>query len=101
MCTSGSSCKRRIASPTGSTVLALSDAGQLTLTRGGKTTWTVGPFGSAAGPYALSLRPSGNLVLLANGQSAAVWSSGSSCKGNGGYRLQVRGCNSQISGVFS
>lgn len=75
--------------PSGAVVASLTDAGALTVTIAGKVMWSVGPFGSAGRPYALSLRPSGDLVLVSNGYSSAVWASGTACKGTGPYTAQV------------
>jgi hypothetical protein len=79
-----------MSSPNGAFMLSVSGTGALSLGKaGGKPSWSVGPFGLDGAPYALSLRPSGDLLLLANGGATAVWSSNSACKGAGGYNVQV------------
>jgi hypothetical protein len=78
-------------SPSGAVVASITDAGGISVTIEGQVMWSVGPFGKSGRPYALTLRPSGDLVLLANGYGNAVWASGSACKGAGGYTAQVGG----------
>ena len=81
-----------MSSPSGAYMLSVSSTGALSLGKAGhKPSWSVGPFGLDGAPYALTLRPSGDLLLLANGGATAVWSSNSACKGAGGYSVQVRG----------
>jgi hypothetical protein len=87
-------CRRTVSSANGNYVLSLSDMGALSLaakSAPGKPLWSVGPFFDASGPYQLSLRPSGSLILLAGGAGQAVWTSGSACQGKGPYGVQVRG----------
>jgi hypothetical protein len=88
MCTQAN-CTRRISSTFGAVAVTLGDNGRINLTIAGQLMWSVGPFGFNGGPYALMLRPSGDLVLLANGFGHVVWASGSACKGAGGYYAQV------------
>ncbi len=91
MCTQ-ENCTRRMASTSGAVVVTIGDTGRINLTITGQLMWSVGPFEAAGSPYALTLRPSGDLVLLANGFVNAVWASGSACRGAGGYYAQVCIC---------
>ena len=69
--------------------LSIANDGKATLSKSGSTKWSAGPFGADGAPYALSLRPSGDLVILSNGFGKIMWSSNSGCTGSGGYSAQV------------
>jgi hypothetical protein len=76
-------------SQSGEFTLAVANDGKVTLAKGGSVKWSLGPFGSDGAPYALSLRPSGDLVVLSSGYSNIVWSSASGCSGSAAYSAQV------------